>query len=254
MGGDQFDKRWYILGGFALLAVVIVGIILVSRSGGSSDDKGSSTTASKESAKEKEAGKESGKEASEEGGASAKGCTKVAQPEPRKESLPKPKMTTKKGEAVTAVVETNCGTFEIALDTTEDPVTANSFAYLGEEGFYDDLTFHRIVPEFVIQGGDPEGTGAGGPGYSVVEAPPKNFKYVRGTVAMAKTETDPSGTSGSQFYIVTGPQGETLPPEYAVAGKVTKGLSVVERIGELGGPEEKPTQPVVIEKMTIERG
>jgi peptidyl-prolyl cis-trans isomerase B (cyclophilin B) len=252
MGGEQFDKRWYILGGFAVLAIVIVGIILVSRSGGSDDKSGSSTTASKESAKEKEAGKE--KPASEEEGEGAKSCKKVAQPKPREESLPKPKMTTKKGEKVTAVVETNCGTFEIALDTTEDPITANSFAYLGEEGFYDDLTFHRIVPEFVIQGGDPEGTGAGGPGYSVVEAPPANFKYVLGTVAMAKTETDPSGTSGSQFYIVTGPQGETLPAEYAVAGKVTKGLSVVETIGELGGPEEKPTQPVVIEKMTIERG
>ena len=74
-------------------------------------------------------------------------------------------MTTKKGEKVTAVVETNCGTFEIALATTEAPTIANSFAYLGEKGFYDDLTFHRIVPEFVIQGGDPEGSGAGGPGY-----------------------------------------------------------------------------------------
>jgi cyclophilin family peptidyl-prolyl cis-trans isomerase len=253
MGGEQFDKRWYILGGFALLAIVIVGIIVVSRGGGSSDDKsGSSTTASKESAKEKEAGKEAA--ASEEEGEGASACKKVAQPKPREETLPKPKMTTKKGEKVTAVVETNCGTFEIELATTEDPITANNFAYLGEEGFYNDLTFHRIVPEFVIQGGDPEGTGAGGPGYSVVEAPPKNFKYVRGTVAMAKTETDPSGTSGSQFYIVTGPQGETLPAEYAVAGKVTKGLSVVETIGELGGAEEKPTQPVVIEKMTIERG
>ena len=256
MGGEEFDKRWYILGGFAVLAVVIVGIILVSRSGGSSDDKGgSSTTASKESAKaakEKEAAEE--KPASEAEGKGAKSCKKVAQPKPREESLPKPKMTTKKGEKVTAVVETNCGTFDIELATTEDPITANSFAYLGEEGFYNDLTFHRIVPEFVIQGGDPEGTGEGGPGYSVVEAPPQNFKYVLGTVAMAKTETDPSGTSGSQFYIVTGPQGETLPAEYAVAGKVTKGLSVVETIGELGGPEEKPTQPVVIEKMTIERG
>jgi peptidyl-prolyl cis-trans isomerase B (cyclophilin B) len=253
MGGEQFDKRWYILGGFALLAIVIVGVIVVSRSGGSSDDKsGSSTTASKESAKEKEAGE--GKPAAGEEGQGAKACKKVAQPKPREESLPKPKMTTKKGEKVTAVVETNCGTFDIELSTTENPITANNFAYLGEEGFYDDLTFHRIVPEFVIQGGDPQGTGAGGPGYSVVEAPPENFKYVLGTVAMAKTETDPSGTSGSQFYIVTGPQGETLPAEYAVAGKVTKGLNVVETIGELGGAEEKPTQPVVIEKMTIERG
>jgi cyclophilin family peptidyl-prolyl cis-trans isomerase len=232
-----------ILVGFAVLAAVIVGIILVSRSGGS-DDSGSKTTASKEKEAADEKGGKEGKAA----------CKEVEQPEPREESLPKPKMTTKKGERVTAVVETNCGTFDIELATTEAPTIANSVAYLAEEGFYDELTFHRIVPEFVIQGGDPSGTGGGGPGYQVVEAPPKNLKYTIGTVAMAKTETDPSGAAGSQFYIVTGPQGETLPPEYALAGHVTKGLNVVEAIGELGGPEEKPTQPVVIEKMTVERG
>jgi peptidyl-prolyl cis-trans isomerase B (cyclophilin B) len=241
MAGEQFDRRWIILGGFAVLAIVIVGIIVVSRSGGSSDKSGSSTTASKE--------KSEGAK-----GAGAKGCKKVAQPKPREESLPKPKMTTKKGEKVTAVVETNCGTFDIELATTEAPTIANSFAYLAEEGFYNELTFHRIVPEFVIQGGDPTGTGSGGPGYEVVEAPPKNLKYTLGTVAMAKTSEAPSGAAGSQFYVVSGPQGETLPPEYALVGKVTKGLDVVERIGELGGPEEKPTEPVVIEKMTIERG
>jgi cyclophilin family peptidyl-prolyl cis-trans isomerase len=241
MAGDQFDRRWFILGGFAVLAVVIVGIILISRSGGSSDKSGSSTTASKEKAGEKT-------------GAGAKGCKKVAQPEPREESLPKPKQTVKKGEKLTAVVETNCGTFDIELATKEAPTIANSFAYLAEEGFYNELTFHRIVPEFVIQGGDPTGTGSGGPGYEVVEAPPKNLKYTIGTVAMAKTAEAPSGAAGSQFYVVSGPQGETLPPEYALAGHVTKGLDVVERIGELGGAEEKPTEPVVIEKMSIERG
>ncbi|HET9184893.1 MAG TPA: peptidylprolyl isomerase [Solirubrobacterales bacterium] len=240
MGGDQFDKRWYILGGFAVLAIVIVGVILISRGGGDSSGEEAKTTASKEKA--------------EAGGKGAKGCTEVEQPEPREESLPKPKMTTKKGEKVTAVVETNCGTFDIALATSEALTIANSFAYLAEEGFYDELTFHRIVPEFVIQGGDPTGTGSGGPGYEVVEAPPKNLKYTLGTVAMAKTAEAPSGAAGSQFYVVSGPQGESLPPEYALAGRVTKGLDVVERIGELGGPEEKPTQPVVIEKMTIERG
>jgi peptidyl-prolyl cis-trans isomerase B (cyclophilin B) len=232
MQGEQ-DRRWIILAGFAVLAAVIVGIILISRSGGS--DESSKTTASKE-----------------KGGKPV--CQEVEQPEPREETLPKPKMTTKKGEKVTAVVETSCGTFDIELATTEAPTIANSFAYLAEEGFYDELTFHRIVPEFVIQGGDPAGTGSGGPGYQVVEAPPKNLKYTLGTVAMAKTEADPSGAAGSQFYIVTGPQGETLPPEYALAGHVTEGLDVVEAIGELGGPEEKPTQPIVIEKMTIERG
>jgi cyclophilin family peptidyl-prolyl cis-trans isomerase len=240
MGGDQFDKRWYILGGFAVLAIVIVGVILISRGGGDSSGDEAKTTASKEQG--------------ETGGKGAKGCTEVEQPEPREESLSKPKMTTKKGEKVTAVVKTNCGTFDIALATTEALTIANSFAYLAEEGFYDELTFHRIVPEFVIQGGDPTGTGSGGPGYEVVQAPPKNLKYTLGTVAMAKTAEAPAGAAGSQFYVVSGPQGETLPPEYALAGKVTKGLDVVERIGELGGPDEKPTQPVVIEKMTIERG
>jgi cyclophilin family peptidyl-prolyl cis-trans isomerase len=231
-----------ILAGFAVLAAVIVGVILISRSGGS-DESGSKTTASKET----EEGKE---KAGEEKGS----CKEVEQPEPRKESLPKPKMTTKKGEKVTAVVETNCGTFDIELATSEAPTIANSFAYLAEKGFYDELTFHRIVPEFVIQGGDPTGTGTGGPGYEVVEAPPKNLKYTIGTVAMAKSAEAPAGASASQFYVVSGPQGETLPPEYALVGHVTEGLNVVEAIGELGGPEEKPTQPVVIEKMTIERG
>jgi cyclophilin family peptidyl-prolyl cis-trans isomerase len=238
MAGEQFDRRWIILGGFAVLAAVIVGIILISRGGGNS---GSSTTASKEKPAEKKE-------------ASAKGCKTVEQPEPREESLPKPKQTVKKGEKLTAVVATNCGTFDIELATTEAPTIANSFAYLAEEGFYNELTFHRIVPEFVIQGGDPTGTGSGGPGYEVVEAPPKNLKYTIGTVAMAKSAEAPSGAAGSQFYVVSGPQGESLPPEYALAGHVTKGLDVVERIGELGGPEEKPTQPVVIEKMSIERG
>ncbi len=243
MAGGQ-DRRWIILAGFAVLAAVIVGIILISRSGGSSEDSGSKTTASKESKEGKEnAGK-----------AKSSSCKEVEQPEPREESLSKPKMTTKKGEEVTAVVETNCGTFDIELATSEAPTIANSFAYLAEEGFYNELTFHRIVPEFVIQGGDPTGTGTGGPGYEVVEAPPKNLKYTLGTVAMAKSAEAPAGASGSQFYVVSGPQGETLPPEYALVGHVTEGLNVVETIGELGGPEEKPTQPVVIEKMTIERG
>ncbi len=232
MQGEQFDRRWIILAGFAVLAAVIVGVILISRSGGSSDDSGSKKTAS----------------------AKQGGCTTVEQPEPREESLPKPKMTTKKGEKVTAVVETNCGTFDIELATTEAPTIANSFAYLAEEGFYDELTFHRIVPEFVIQGGDPTGTGGGGPGYEVVEAPPANLKYTIGTVAMAKSGEAPAGAAGSQFYVVSGPQGETLPPEYALVGHVTEGLDVVKRIGKLGNAEQKPTQVVEIEKMTIERG
>lgn len=246
MAGEQFDKRWYILGGFLVLAVVIVGIILISRGGGNSN-KGPHTTASKES-KEKEAGKESGKKEN----ASAK-CTKVETPKPKEESLKKPKQTVKKGEKVTATVETNCGTFEIELATKEAPVTSNSFAYLAEEGFYNELIFHRIVPGFVIQGGDPTQTGSGGAGYNVTEPPPAKLEYTKGVVAMAKSSTDPSGRSSSQFFVVTG-ENAGLPAEYALVGRVSKGMNVVEAIGELGNSEEKPTQTVEIEKMSVERG
>jgi peptidyl-prolyl cis-trans isomerase B (cyclophilin B) len=227
--GEKTDRqRWTVLGIFALIAVAVVAAILISRGGG--DDDSATTTA-----------------------ASADGCKQVEAPQPKKVSLPAPKQTLKKGEAATAVVQTSCGTFEIALDTERAPKTANSFAYLSEEGFYDDLTFHRIVPEFVIQGGDPLGTGTGGPGYKVVEKPPANLAYTKGTVAMAKSSAEPPGTSGSQFYVVTGADAG-LPPEYALVGKVDEGLDVVERIGGLGTASEKPKQTVLIEKITIEKG
>jgi cyclophilin family peptidyl-prolyl cis-trans isomerase len=228
----QPDRRWIILAVFALVAVVVVGAILISRSGG--DDNGGSggdTTS-----------------ASDESG----GCKKVEAPEPKNVSFPKPDQTVEQGEKVNAVVKTSCGTFTIALDTERAPKTSNSFAFLAEEGFYDDLTFHRIVPGFVIQGGDPEGTGSGGPGYSVDEKPPANIEYTKGVVAMAKSEAEPPGRSGSQFYVVTAPDAG-LPAEYALVGEVSDGYPVVELIEKQGGPEEKPKQTVLIESVTIER-
>jgi peptidyl-prolyl cis-trans isomerase B (cyclophilin B) len=224
---EQPDRRWIVLAVFALVAVGVVGAILISRGGGSSDESSAASGAA--------------------------GCEKVEAPEPKQVSLKAPKQTLKKGEEATAVVQTSCGSFEIALDTTRAPKTANSFAYLAEEGFYDDLTFHRIVPGFVIQGGDPQGTGTGGPGYTVVEKPPANLAYTKGTVAMAKSSAEPPGSSGSQFYVVTGADAG-LPPEYALVGKVSEGLDVVERIGKLGTPTEKPKQTILIETITIEKG
>ena len=105
----------------------------------------------------------------------------------------------------------------------------------------------------MIQGGDPLGTGLGGPGYKVVEKPPANLAYTKGTVAMAKSSAEPPGTSGSQFYVVTGADAG-LPPEYALVGKVDKGLDVVEQIGKEGTASEKPKQTILIEKITIEKG
>jgi cyclophilin family peptidyl-prolyl cis-trans isomerase len=220
------DRRLFILAGFAIVAIVVVAAILISRGGGSDD---SSTTAS------------------------PGGCKQVEAPAPKKVSLKAPPQTVKKGEKLTAAVETSCGSFDIALDSSKAPKTVNSFAYLSEKGFYDDLTFHRIAPGFVIQGGDPLGTGLGGPGYTVVEKPPANLSYTKGIVAMAKSSAEPPGSSGSQFFIVTGADAG-LPPEYALVGKVSQGIDVVERIGKLGTPAEKPKQTVLIEKITIEKG
>jgi cyclophilin family peptidyl-prolyl cis-trans isomerase len=122
-----------------------------------------------------------------------------------------------------------------------------------QKGFFDGLTFHRIVPGFVIQGGDPEGNGMGGPGYSTVDAPPADTRYEKGLVAMAKTQAEPAGTAGSQFFVVTGAD-VGLPPDYAVLGRVTKGIDVVEKIGKLGNaadPTGQPTEPIKIEKMEL---
>jgi peptidyl-prolyl cis-trans isomerase B (cyclophilin B) len=203
----------------AVLAIVVV-VVLVGR--GSGDDDGGET----------------------------------ATPVTKDEKLAKPELgsVVEKGEVAHVKMETTEGDFTIDLDTTDWPVTANSFAYLTEKGFYDGLGFHRIVPDFVIQGGDPTGTGSGGPGYSVVETPPKDTKYPIGTVAMAKTGSDPAGTSGSQFFIVTGAQGSSLTPDYSIAGKVTDGMDVVEAIGNLGSADESPTRQVVIEKAILEQG
>ena len=150
-------------------------------------------------------------------------------------------------------VKTNKGSFTFELATKTSPCTTASFAGLVNKGFFDGLTFHRIVPGFVIQGGDPEGTGMGGPGYSTVDAPPKDTKYEKGVVAMAKTQTEPAGTSGSQFFVVT-TDAVQLPPDYAVLGRVTDGMDVVEQIGKLGDandPTGAPTEQVDIDKMEL---
>jgi peptidyl-prolyl cis-trans isomerase B (cyclophilin B) len=219
------DQRLIILAVFALITVGVVAAILIGRSGGDDD---SSTSAS------------------------AAGCEEVEAPKPKQVSLEAPKQTVQEGEKLTAVMATSCGTFEIALDTDRAPKTVNSFVYLSEEGFYDGLGFHRVAPGFVIQGGDPLGTGVGGPGYTVDEKPPPNLSYTKGTVAMAKSSADPPGRSGSQFYVVTGADA-ALPPEYALVGKVSEGFDVVARIDKLGTPQEKPKQTVLIEEVTIER-
>ncbi len=150
-----------------------------------------------------------------------------------------------------AVVRTSEGDFTIRLDAKTSPHTVASFEQLARKGFFDGTIFHRIVPGFVIQGGDPTGTGTGGPGYSTVDKPPAGARYTRGVVAMAKAGDEAPGTAGSQFFVVTG-EDAGLPPEYALLGKVVAGLPVVMKIGSLGDPQtERPTKKVTIEKIAI---
>jgi peptidyl-prolyl cis-trans isomerase B (cyclophilin B) len=190
--------------------------------------------------------------ASETSGGSAAGCTVVEKPATKPDGGEKaPAQPLAEGKTYDLVFTTNCGPFTVTLDQKTAPKTAASLVALARSGFFDDTIFHRIVPGFVIQGGDPTQTGTGGPGYSTVDVPPADAKYTKGVVAMAKTGAEPPGTSGSQFFVVTGAD-TALAPDYAVVGKVTDGLDVVERIGGLGDASEQPTQPVVIEKVTVE--
>jgi peptidyl-prolyl cis-trans isomerase B (cyclophilin B) len=185
------------------------------------------------------------------GDAEAGGCEAVEAPEPRPSGTgTAPTALLNENQTYDVVVATNCGDFTIRLDPKASPKTAASFAALVEAKFFDGTVFHRIVPGFVIQGGDPTATGTGGPGYSTVDTPAPRAVYTKGVVAMAKTGAEPAGTAGSQFFVVTAADAG-LPPDYAVLGKVVEGLDVVERIGLLGGPDELPTQPVVIETMTV---
>jgi peptidyl-prolyl cis-trans isomerase B (cyclophilin B) len=177
------------------------------------------------------------------------GCLAARAPEPKgAQSIPKPTLVLDPAKRYVVSLATNCGTIEIELDVRQAPRTTASFAYLVKRGFYNDLTFHRVAAGFVIQGGDPNGDGSGGPGYTIVEPPPSNMRYTLGTVAMAKTATDPSGASGSQFFIVTAADA-ALPPQYALVGNVVGSFAGVVRISKLptNPPQDgAPTTPVVI--------
>jgi len=183
------------------------------------------------------------------------GCRDVEQPAPRDgggQKKPRRPLTASKTYDVT--LQTTCGSFTIRLAQKTSPNAAASFVALARNGFFDDTIFHRIVPGFVIQGGDPTVTGSGGPGYSTRDKVPTGAQYDPGVVAMAKAGNEPPGTAGSQFFVVTG-AGSGLTPDYALLGKVTKGMDAVQAIGALGDPASggtgTPLQSVVIDKVTV---
>jgi len=151
-------------------------------------------------------------------------------------------------KSYTATMVTSKGTLEIVLDALGAPTTVNSFVYLARWHYYDGIVFHRVIPGFVLQGGDPTGTGAGGPGYKFNDELPKPGRYELGSLAMANAGPH---TNGSQFFVISGPDGMRLPPLYALFGKVVKGLDVVETIDALGTKSGAPRERVVIESVTI---
>ena len=171
-----------------------------------------------------------------------------------KGAQPPPTFTIDVSKAYTATVQTSMGTFTIKLEPAAAPCAVNSFVYLAKRHFYDGLTFHRIVKDFVIQGGDPTGTGSGGPGYSFNDELGNGLSYQLGTLAMANSGPN---TNGSQWFVVTGSQGVSLPNQYTIFGEVVKGMDVVDAIGKVqtkggSGPDaQQPVKPVIMEKVTI---
>jgi peptidylprolyl isomerase len=162
-----------------------------------------------------------------------------------------PPMVIDTDKRYTATMVTSHGTMVIELDPLAAPKTVNSFVFLARYHYYDGVVFHRIIPGFVLQGGDPTGTGTGGPGYKFADELPAPGRYQVGSLAMANAGPN---TNGSQFFIISGSDGVRLPPQYALFGAVVSGGDVVTKIDALGTRSGKPTEDVVIESVTIAEG
>jgi peptidyl-prolyl cis-trans isomerase B (cyclophilin B) len=160
-----------------------------------------------------------------------------------------PKMRIDPDASYTAVMETSCGTIELELFADQTPVTVNNFVFLAREGFYDGLTFHRIIPDFVLQGGDPSGDGSGGPGYQFEDEIVDRLKFNE-PFLLAMANSGP-GTNGSQFFITTG-EPKHLNGLHTIFGRVTKGKDAVRTIEALGTSAGPPTETVYIERVRIE--
>jgi peptidylprolyl isomerase len=147
-----------------------------------------------------------------------------------------------------AEMVTTKGTMGFSLDALAAPRAVNNFIFLARYHYFEGIFFHRVIPGFVIQGGDPDGTGAGGPGYRFEDELPKPGRYELGSLAMANAGPD---TNGSQFFVISGPDGVRLPPQYSLFGKLSSGADVLAAIDAIGTPSGKPTERVVIEAVTI---
>lgn len=184
------------------------------------------------------------------GGTQGGACAEASGANMGERTSPEPTSTLDTSKTYVVTIETNCGTFKITMDSAQSPNAVASFVSLVQNGFFDKTVFHRIVLGFVVQGGDPTGSGLGGPGYSTVDTPPADATYPHGVVAMAKSQTEAPGTAGSQFFIIIG-ENVGLPPEYAIVGTVTQGLDFVDYIGTFGDQAENPTKLIEIEHASV---
>ncbi len=158
-----------------------------------------------------------------------------------------PAMSLDPSKRYTATIETSAGTMSAELFVGDAPRTVNNFVFLARDGFYEGVIFHRVIPGFMIQGGDPTGKGTGGPGYRFDDEPVKR-RYTRGTLAMANAGRN---TNGSQFFVMHSDY--ALPPNYTIFGKLTSGEEVVDAIATAPtGAQDRPRDPVRIERVTIE--
>ena len=160
-----------------------------------------------------------------------------------------PPMCIDPSKTYTAVLDTSLGSMTIALDAAAAPKTVNNFVVLARYRYYEGVIFHRIINSFMCQGGDPDGTGRGGPGYKFEDEFPAPNTYKIGSVAMANAGPN---TNGSQFFIVSGPSGVGLPPSYSLFGQVTEGLDILENMQNVATARgDRPLDDVVINSVTI---
>jgi cyclophilin family peptidyl-prolyl cis-trans isomerase len=168
---------------------------------------------------------------------------------PKTQSFPAPPpMCIDVNKTYTATMKTTKGTMTIALDPKQAPKTVNNFVYLARYHFFDGVSFHRIIPGFVVQGGDPKGDGTGGPGYKFADELPKAGEYKVGSLAMANSGPN---TNGSQFFIIVGPQGVGLPPQYSLFGMVTDGIDVAHALEAEGTDSGTPKDHMQMDSVTI---
>ena len=208
-------------------------MILITRSGGKSKSKVTSATSTPTSS------------VAPAGTYGATPCPKADGTATRTTSFPSPfAKCIDAAKHYTADMKTDAGDLVISLDPARAPLTVNNFVSLARYHFYDGLTFHRVVPGFVLQGGDPKGDGSGGPGYQFHDELPTAGAYQIGSLAMANSGPN---TNGSQFFVIVGQQGVQLPPQYSLFGTVTQGIAVAHKIEADGAPD--PSPPKVVHKI-----